>query len=201
MPTQAATLPIMGQIAGFRRFTVDEYHRLIGGGYLTENDNMELIEGYLVMKMPRNPPHDGSVQKANRRLTRAVPPGWEVRVQSAVTLSSSEPEPDIAVVREDVADYTTHHPTPADIGLLVEVSDSTLDGDRIDKVRIYGRDNVPYYWIINLIDRQVEVHSDPTGPVAAPGYATRQVYGLADAVPLMLDGATIGTIPVRDWLP
>src|SRR5262249_55299849 len=176
MPTQSATLPIMGQIAGFRRFTVDEYHSLIASGHLDENDNMELIEGYLVMKMPRNPPHDGSVQKTNRRLTRIVPPGWEVRVQSAVTLSSSEPEPDIAVVREDIAEYTTHHPGPADIGMLIEISDSTLDGERIDKARIYGRENIPYYWIINLTDRQVEVHSVPTGPVAAPGYATRQVY-------------------------
>src|ERR671939_923995 len=115
MTPQATNLPLLGTMAGFRRFTVDEYHRLTELGILTEDDNLELIEGYLVLKMPRNPPHDGTIHRVLKRLVKLLPPGWDVRVQSAVTLVDSEPEPDLAVVREDPCGYLTRHPTAADI--------------------------------------------------------------------------------------
>src|SRR5438132_62975 len=105
MTTQIAPLPIQGTMAGFRRFSVAEYHRLIQIGILTEDDNLELLEGYLVHKMSRNPPHDGTIQKVMKRLLRFHPAGWEVRVQSAITLPESEPEPDLAVVRGDENTY------------------------------------------------------------------------------------------------
>jgi Uma2 family endonuclease len=199
--TQAANLPLLGSQAGFRRFTVDEYHRLIEMGFLTEDDNLELLEGYLVHKMTRNPPHDGTLHQALKRLTRLAPPGWDVRVQSAVTLTDSEPEPDLAVIREDPSQYMNRHPSAADVGLVVEVSDSTLPGDRADKGRIYSRAGIPCYWIINLADRQVEVYTSPSGPTAAPAYARRQEYRVGDAVPLTLDGAAIASLPVQDLLP
>src|SRR5437016_4994181 len=99
---------------------------------------------------------------------RVLPAGWDLRVQSAITLTESEPEPDFAIVRGDESAYLTRHPTTADIGLVVEVSDSTLPGDRDDKGRIYARAGIPCYWIVNLVDRQVEVHTLPSGPVADP---------------------------------
>src|SRR5437868_1719456 len=123
--TQAANLPLLGTLAGFRRFSVDEYHRLTELGILTEDDNLELIEGYLVLKMARNPPHDGTIHRALKRLARVLPTGWDVRIQSAITLAESEPEPDLAVVRDDPAGYTTRHPGAADVGLVIEVADST----------------------------------------------------------------------------
>src|SRR4051812_20450947 len=104
--------PLLATIAGFRRFSVDEYHHLIDIGFLTEDDPLELIEGYLVMKMPHNPPHDGTIQRLNRRLTRVLPGGWDLRIQSAITLSESEPEPDLVVVRGDENSFLTRHPGP-----------------------------------------------------------------------------------------
>src|SRR5262249_30603098 len=130
MPTQAVNLPIQGTMAGFRRFSVAEYHKLIESGILTEDDNLELLEGYLVHKMSRNPPHDATIQRLMKRLLRLLPPGWDLRVQSAVTLSESEPEPDLAVVRGDENAYIARHPAGADVGLVIEVSDSTLPADR-----------------------------------------------------------------------
>src|SRR5580700_1132726 len=124
MSAQTSNLPLLGYMAGFRRFTVAEYHRLTEMGILTEDDNLELLNGYLVHKMARNPPHDGTVQRVRKRLEKVLPAGWEIRVQSAVTLSESEPEPDVAAVRTDVGEYMKRHPNRADIGLLVEVSDS-----------------------------------------------------------------------------
>src|SRR5579872_4886321 len=113
-------------MAGFRRFSVAEYHRLIELGILTEDDNLELLEGYLVHKMARNPPHDGTMHQVLDVLGAHLPVGWKARTQSALTLSDSEPEPDLAVVRKDANGYRTRHPSPADAGLLIEVSDSTL---------------------------------------------------------------------------
>src|SRR5271155_4814826 len=105
MSARTFNLPILGTMAGFRRFTVAEYHRLTEMGILTEDDNLELLNGYLVHKMARNPPHDGTVQRVRKRLEKVLPAGWEIRVQSAVTLSESEPEPDVAVVRTDMDEF------------------------------------------------------------------------------------------------
>jgi Uma2 family endonuclease len=188
-------------MAGFRRFSVAEYHRLTELGILSEDDNLELLEGYLVLKMPRNPPHDGTVHRVLKRLIRVMPGGWDVRVQSAVTLPDSEPEPDLAVVRDDPDGYTHRHPGAADIGLVIEVSDSTLPGDRADKGRVYARAGIGRYWIVNLPDRQVEVYTGPSGPTATPAYAQRQDHRVGDSVTIELDGAVIASLPVQELLP
>ncbi len=201
MTTQATHLPYQGQMAGFRRFSVAEYHRLIELGMLTEDDNLELLEGYLVHKMSRTPPHDAAIQKGTKRWLRLLPAGWDLRVQSAITLTDSEPEPDFAIVRGDENTYLTRHPTAADIGLVVEVSDSTLPGDRDDKGRIYARAGIPVYWIVNLNDRQIEVYTSPSGPVADPKYGQRVDYRPGDSVTLTLDGAAPVQVAVQDLLP
>src|SRR5436189_65444 len=121
-----AALPVQGLRAGFRRFTVAEYHKLIEIGLLTENDRIELVEGYLVNKMPQNAPHGGGVKALVRKLPTILPAGWELSVQSPVTLSDGEPEPDGAVVRTDPGNYFRRHPGPADIGIVIEVADTSL---------------------------------------------------------------------------
>ncbi len=201
MTTQIIPLPLQGTMAGFRRFSVDEYHRLIEIGLLTEDDHLELLEGYLVHKMARNPPHDGTIQKVAKQLRRALPAGWDLRVRSAATLTGSEPEPDLAVARGDENTYLTRHPGAADLGLVVEVADSTLAGDRADKGRIYARAGVVAYWIVNLSDRQVEVYDAPSGPTATPAFARRTDYRSGDDVPFVLDGVAVANLAVSDLLP
>ena len=201
MITTPPPLPLLGTMAGFRRFSVPEYHRLTEIGVLTENDNLELIEGYLVLKMSRNAPHDCSIQLATDAVTRVIPNDWCVRVQCAITLSDSEPEPDITIARGSARTYAARHPFSSDIGTLIEVADSTLLGDRNDKGRIYARANVPIYWIINLIDRQIEVYEQPSGPTLVPGYAKTTILRTGDLVPFVLDGQTISTFSVADLLP
>ncbi len=188
-------------MAGFRRFSVAEYHRLIELGILTEEDNLELLEGYLVHKMSRNPPHDAAIQKGTRKWLALLPPGWDLRVQSAITLTESEPEPDFAVVRGDETTYVSRHPTAADVGLVVEVSDSTLLGDRDDKGRIYARAGIESYWIVNLNDRRVEVYTAPSGPGPAPRYAQRADHRPGDNVSVLLGGSTLVQVAVQDLLP
>src|SRR5262249_30190275 len=136
-----------------------------------------------------------------KRFFRILPPGWDLRVQSAITLKESEPEPDFAVVRGDESAYLARHPGPADIGLVIEVSDSTLDGDRADKGRIYARAGIASYWIVNLIDRQVEVYTAPSGPTANPAFGQRVDYRVGDSVALVLDGASVAQVAVQELLP
>jgi Uma2 family endonuclease len=183
------------------RFTVDEYHRLTKAGILTENHDVELLEGLIVPKMPRNPPHEYSLSKTNRLIAALLSSDWYIRSQMAITTDDSEPEPDSVVVEAPEERYEARHPTAADIGLLVEVSDSTLGRDRGEKLVLYGRAGIVCYWIINIPDRQIEVYTIPTGPVDEPGFGQCQIYRPGDAVPVSLRGRVVGTIPVNDLLP
>src|SRR5262249_50065581 len=152
-------------------------------------------------KITLNPPHDATLQLLQERLVPAVLPGWCLRIQSAITLSDSEPEPDGAIVRGPSRTYSTRHPGPADIGVVIEVSDSTLAGDRADQGRIYARAGLRCYWIVNLVDGQIEVYTQPSGPTAAPVFGQRTDYHLGGSLPLILDGTTVATVAVADLLP
>src|SRR5437762_1378211 len=111
------------------RFTLRQYHRMMETGVLTEHDRVELLEGRIVPKMPHNPPHDTAVDLTQTTITAILPAGWRVRVQSAVTLADSEPEPDVAVVRGPARRYAHCHPRPKDIALIIEVADTSLRED------------------------------------------------------------------------
>jgi Uma2 family endonuclease len=199
--TPVTPLPIQGTMAGFRRFSVAEYHKLIQLGILTEDDNLELIDGYLVHKMSRNPPHDVALQLMQEGIPPRLPAGWCLRMQSAVTLAKSEPEPDAAIVRGNARRYTARHPGSAETGMIAEIADSSLDSDRMGKGPVYAAASIPYYLIINLVDRQIEVYTSPSGPTANPAYAQRTDYRAGDQVPLILDGVEVARIPVQELLP
>jgi Uma2 family endonuclease len=182
------------------RLTVDQYHDMIRLGILTADDPIELLDGLLVTKMPKKPRHSYVTQYLRDYLARLLVAGWLVDSQEPVTLDASEPEPDVMAVRGQLRDYRDRHPGPQDVGLLVEVADSTLERDRGIKKFIYALAGIPVYWIVNLVDRQVEVYTQPSGPAAMPDYAQRQDFGLADIVPVIIDGQQIGAIAVQALL-
>ena len=184
-----------------RPFTVNEYHRMIQSGVLTEDDPVELLEGWVVFKMPRDPIHDATVDRTAEALLTRVGAGWRVRVQSAITTGDSEPEPDVAVAPGPASRYDARHPGPGDLILVAEIAGSSLDRDRDEKGRIYARAAIPVYWIVNLVDRRVEVYTDPSGPTATPLYRGRAVYGLNGSVPLNIPGQPPAAVPVRELLP
>ncbi|MFO0930618.1 MAG: Uma2 family endonuclease [Gemmataceae bacterium] len=190
-----------GTDASFPRFSVARYQRMIEAGILTPDDKVELLENRLVLKMPRNPEHDGMLLRIGKRLSRRLPAGWDLRGQSALVLVDSQPEPDYAIVRETADDYLSRHPTPADVGLVIEVANSSVLRDQQDKVRIYARAMIPIYWIVNLVSGRVEVYTTPSGPVAVPAYGCFQTYRPGDDVPLVLDGVTVAAVPAADLLP
>jgi Uma2 family endonuclease len=174
------------------RFNVDEYERMV-----LEDNRVELINGYVVKKVPKNPTHRWTTKAALKSLETLLPTGWISQKEDSVRIPDfDEPEPDIAIVRGTDDDYKQRHPGPTDVGLLVEVSETTLDRDRNAKLPSYARGGIPIYWIINLVDQQVEVYTNP-GP---DGYGSRQVFTKAQAVPVVLDGRPIGQIAVDDIL-
>ncbi len=181
-----------------RTYTVAEYHDLIDRGVLTARDRVELIDGILVDQMPKNPPHESAIRRLTPRLVRLLPAGWVLGPQGPVTFAASEPEPDFSVARGTEADFDTRHPEPAEVGLLIEVSDFSLAFDRGDKLRVYARAGIPVYWIVNVIDRQIEVYTDPTGPATNPAYRTRTDYTAGQSVPVVLDGTAVGAVAVSD---
>jgi Uma2 family endonuclease len=198
--TRPASPPPLLSLAGFKRFTPAQYHALIHSGIIQEGEAVELLEGYLVEKGMRNPPHEMSLRRLTARLPRQVP-GWFLQIQGAVSLGASEPEPDGVLLRGDETTCDGRLPTAADIGLVIEVSDSTLAFDRTDKGRIYARAGIPVYWIINVADRQLEVSTDPDSTANPPAYRTRTDSHPGAIVPITPGGTAVGTIAVNDLLP
>lgn len=145
------------------RMTVDEYEAMVRSGGLKSRNRFHLINGYLVARMTQNPPHRVADELCGAALARIVPADrFHVAAARPVLLPGcdSEPEPDRCVVRGAIRDYEDHHPGPGEIGLIVEISDSSLADDRAMASEVHGPAGIPVYWIIDLIHRQVEVHSD-----------------------------------------
>lgn len=183
-----------------RRFTVEEYHRLGELGLLSEDDRIELIEGLLVPKMNRSPLHDVALGMLQKRLTALLPSAWETRSQMAITTADSEPEPDIVVVRGPLDRYRFQHPHPEEIALVVEVSETSLLRDR-RKARMCARAGIGCYWIVNLRDNCVEVHTDPRTTVAEPLYGSVIALDGAEACSFSLPGEAAISLAIRDILP
>jgi Uma2 family endonuclease len=178
------------------RLSLEQYHRMINEDILTSADPVELLEGWLVQKMPKKPIHRRVTRRLRQMLEALLAADWFVDCQEPVTLIDSEPEPDISVVRGGDEDYRDRHPQPADIGMLAEVADTTLARDQRTKKRIYARSRVLIYWIVNVAARRIEVYEEPTGPAKHPTYRRRTDYPVGTQAPVVLDGKKVGSIRV-----
>ncbi len=182
------------------RMTVEQYEAMVASGAFCTKDRFHLINGYLVAKMTHNPPHWVADELCGVELARIVPADrYHVAGGKPVRLPgrASEPEPDRCVVRGTIRDYENRHPGPDDIVLVVEVADSSLAGDRQMATEVYGPSGVPIYWIINLVQRLVEVYTDPT----PEGYRSCAVFTEVQSVPVVIDGQPLGHVAVVDLLP
>lgn len=145
-----------------KHFTIAEYHRLIELGFLTEDDRVELIRGKLMQMAAKGTAHSVCNTKLFREVDRLVGDRAVVRSQEPIILpSDSEPEPDLVIARGQADDYLASHPQPADILLVIEVSDSTLAYDQTIKRSLYAEAQINHYWIVNLVANQLEQYSQP----------------------------------------
>ena len=184
-----------------RRWKRVEYERLIECGIFQPGEPVELVGGQLIVAEPQGSRHFAAIRAVQEALRAAFGPGWDVRAQGPLALDEeSEPEPDVAVVPGSFRDYLVGHPSrPV---LVVEVSESSLTADRDHKGSLYARAGVADYWIVNLVDRVLEVYREPAHDPDAPfgwRYPSGAVYGPdASISPLASPSALIR---VSDLLP
>jgi Uma2 family endonuclease len=183
------------------RLGVDRYEEMIQAGMITKEDRIELLDGWIMPKMTKNPPHVLATELMRDALARAVPEGWCVFVEPPVRLPGSMPEPDVVVLRGDARRYGRQRMLAEDAGLIVEVADASLDYDRGFKKHLYAQAGIAIYWLVNLIDQRIEVYSGPAGPDEAADYRQRRDYSASEEMPLVLDGRPVASIAVGAVLP
>jgi Uma2 family endonuclease len=190
-----------GSLPQLKRWRRVEYERLVDRGVFEPGDRVELIDGLLLVSEPQSSLHYTAILLVQQALARAFGEGWSVRTQAPIALDdASEPEPDVAVVRGGIRDFAASH--PVDPLLVVEVSVSSLAFDREHKASLYARAGRPEYWIVNLIDRVLEVRREPgSDPSATYGwdYAFVDVLGPTERVSAL--AAPAMQIAVGDLLP
>ena len=180
------------------RMTLEQYESLIASGFFTKHDDVHLINGYLVTRMAESTLHGAICEVIRLAIEALLLAMWHTRSEKGLRIpaQSSMPRPDLVIVRGAPRDYLARYPEPADTALVVEVSISSLDEDRA-MADIYAAGGVPVYWIVNLVDGQVEVYSNP-GP---SGYQTHEVLAPGHVLRVLIDGVEVGEIPVADVLP
>lgn len=145
-----------------KRFTLDEYHRLGELGFFAPDERVELIRGEIILMPTKKPPHSVCNTLLVQELTFLLGRRAIVRGQEPIILpADSEPQPDVVIARSRSDNYLSSHPYPADVLLLIEVSDATLNFDKTTKLSLYAEDRISYYWIFNLVDKCLELYSEP----------------------------------------
>lgn len=201
-----------------RLFTTDDYHVMGQAGILTENDRCELVNGIIRKKPEIRPRHKNAVRRLVKLLTPLIDERFVLDSQAPVSLATdsepkpdvsislgpeeryNEPEPDLVVARGTREQYKARHPNPEELELIVEGAESSLRDDRTTKLELYAENGIPCYWIVNLKDRRVEVHTQPRLG-KKPGYRKIATYSPRDSVPVVVKGKKVSAIPVDDILP
>ena len=149
------TLPLQE----IRRFSVEEYHRMGEVGILHPDERVELIDGVLKQMSPIGSQHAACVSKLMNLLLPPLQGRALVRVQNPIVLNdNTEPEPDVAIIKQRDDDYSAAHPRSNDILIVIEVADTTLEYDKRVKLLRYAQANIPEVWIVNLLEKRVEIY-------------------------------------------
>lgn len=174
--------------------SIDDYHRMIKAGILTEQDQVELIRGEIVYMSPKGSRHASCIRKIVSWLPRLVGSQLQLQVQDPIRIPEwSEPEPDIALTKPRADFYVDEHPGPEDILLLIEVADTSLAIDRNMKAPVYAEAGIAEYWIINLPEQLIEVYRTPQGG----RYKEMRIFEPGEMIRIPGLGAET---PVADWL-
>lgn len=181
--------------------SVDQYLAMGRAGILTEDDRVELIEGRIVRKMTKRQPHSIASGSLQDLLNRLIPNDWYVGREEPVILIDTLPEPDVTVVKGSRHDYPEDPPRAADVALVVEVAESSLLNDRVDKKRAYARAGVVCYWLVDLVHSIVEVYTGPSGPTESPDYAKVERVEAEGTLIFHIEDQEIGRIAVREIFP
>ena len=143
-------------------FTVADYYKMAEAGILTPDSRVELLNGEIIKMSPQKSIHTAIIDFLDDEFRNALRDEVHIRCQGPIRLNNfSEPEPDLVLLKKRENRYRDRHPRPAEVHLVIEVSDTTLEKDRTVKKEMYAKAGIPLYWIINIEDRQVEIFSNP----------------------------------------
>lgn len=181
--------------------TKDQWVRVWDSGILGDCEDIEFVEGLLLTNSARTPKHDCTLDILAELFRNLLKEGWRPRTLKTVDLDRGQPEPDIAVVLGPASRYASHHPTPSEIAFVIEITDTTLTRDRRLKLPGYARNGIAEYWIVNLVDRVVEVYTSPTTPPSGePVYSSKKEYRNGQTIPVFIQEQEIGQIAVDAFL-
>jgi Uma2 family endonuclease len=174
------------QAPTIKRFTLEEYHRLGELGFFAAGDRVELIRGELIYMAAKGTAHEACNRKLIRELFKLIGDRATLQDQSPVIMpTDGAPEPDFAIVKNRDDDYVTTHPTPEDVLLLIEISDSSLTYDQEIKLSLYAENTIQNYWIFNLLENVLETYSEPYQKFQGDfGYRIKKVALPSDAIAL-----------------
>jgi hypothetical protein len=187
------------EVASMWKFSAKQYQQMIASGTIAEDAPVELLEGWIVTKMSKNSPHRIATRVTRGELERYLPDGYYLDTQEAILTLDSMPEPDLAVIQGQPRDYPENPPEAKFVALVIEVSDSSLKRDRTVKQRIYAAAGIPFYWILNLQDRTLEVYTNPG--LNEKRYTEQVVYDAEGSAPLVIDSKDIAQLTVKNLLP
>ncbi|WP_309224541.1 Uma2 family endonuclease [Halomicronema sp. CCY15110] len=146
-----------------RLLSVADYYRMAEVGILSADEQVELLAGQIIQKMPKGPAHSALCKRLEKLLEQRLGDQVLVRLQDPIHLDDySEPEPDIAVVHPQADFYATAHPTPAAVYLIVEVADTTLERDLGSKAALYAAAGIADYWVLNVAAQQLHIFREPS---------------------------------------
>lgn len=149
-------------VFNLRLWTVDDYHRMAASGILDGDERVELLEGKIIWMSAKGTAHRSAVVRTDYLFKDALKNRAWVSSQEPIALNRfSEPEPDISIVKIDPLDYADHHPTPAEVYLIIEVADSSFKFDREIKSKSYASGGIRDYWVLDVINRQLHVFREP----------------------------------------
>lgn len=171
-----------------RLLSVEEYHKMMEAGILTEDERVELLAGNILSMSPIGSKHIMCVNRLTRLLSAIAGEVAIVSVQNPISLSPlSEPEPDVALWKAPIDRYDTALPQAEDIYLVIEVADSSLSKDREIKLPLYAEAGIVELWLVDLVNSQVEIFTEPKGTV----YALRRIAQRGDSIPVTVLGTEI----------
>ena len=178
---------------------------MVRKGFLDEDEPVELLNGVLVTKMPKNPPHRVATRKTVRGLERLLPAGWIVQKEESLVMPPGNKwEPDVAVVRSELEFDSARDAPAAECCMVVEITETNLARARSEKLPAYAAAGIPVYWIVNLSggatsgSAVVEVYTDPDP--ATGRYRSRVDMQPGDDISVVIDGREVGRIAVADLL-
>jgi Uma2 family endonuclease len=184
------------------RLTVQQYLAMIVSGIIPHDAHVELLDGRIVDQMTKFAPHNYTARQLGLILKSLLRDPWLISEEKSVILGRNwRPEPDLTVIRGPNSRYRKVDPNAKDIGIIIEVADSSYAVDRGEKWRAYAAARIPVYWIVNLNKGQIEVYTEPVGRAKNASYRELATFGIEEEVPVIIDGHEVGKITVKDILP